>query len=190
MSDKLNDKQRMFCREFLVDLNATQAAIRAGYSPNSAKEQACDLLTKLNVLSYTQRLYAERAERLNVSADRVLRELSVIAFMDIKDMVAIDEVTGCVRVKGFDEMPKGASRAIKKIKERRVIKSTKDDDVILEATLEIELHDKVKCLELTGKHVGMWSDRGEAPEDSVPLALRIAAAEDKATKALEEGAIH
>lgn len=72
MSDELNAKQLMFCKEYLVDLNATQAAIRAGYSESTAKEQASRLLTNVNVKSEVQRLMDERSKRVQIDSDYVL----------------------------------------------------------------------------------------------------------------------
>jgi len=71
----LTDKQEMFCREYLIDLNATQAAIRAGYSKKSANEQGAQNLAKLSIAQRIIELKAERNERVEVNADYVLRRL-------------------------------------------------------------------------------------------------------------------
>ena len=72
MTGKLTAKQEMFCREYLVDLNATQAAIRAGYSEKTAKEIGCENLTKPNIQEYIQAQMNKRAERVEITADYVL----------------------------------------------------------------------------------------------------------------------
>lgn len=77
---ELNDKQRRFCEEYLIDLNATQAAIRAGYSENSAKQIGSENLSKPDLQEYIQKLQDERSERLKTSSDWVLRR-----FRDISD---------------------------------------------------------------------------------------------------------
>jgi phage terminase small subunit len=70
---KLTPKQEMFCREYLVDLNGTQAAIRAGYSEKTANEQSAQLLAKLSIKEYVQSLMDERKERVDITADYVLQ---------------------------------------------------------------------------------------------------------------------
>ncbi|HGJ5891174.1 MAG TPA: terminase small subunit, partial [Arsenophonus apicola] len=71
----LTDKQEAFCREYLIDLNATQAAIRAGYSEKTAKDIACQNLAKLNIQKRIQTLMEERKNRIEVNADYVLKRL-------------------------------------------------------------------------------------------------------------------
>ena len=74
MVRKLNAKQEMFCREYLIDLNATQAAIRAGYSLKTAKDIACQNLAKLNISEYIAELMAERQEKVSIDAEWVLTQ--------------------------------------------------------------------------------------------------------------------
>lgn len=76
---KLTEKQKRFCEEYLIDLNATQAAIRAGYPAKRASEQAYQLLQKTTVSSYIEKLRAEQQERTQITADTVLGELAKIA---------------------------------------------------------------------------------------------------------------
>jgi len=71
----LTAKQTAFCQEYLVDFNATQAAIRAGYSPRTANEQAARALAKASIQAEIRRLVAERAKRVEVDADWVVRRL-------------------------------------------------------------------------------------------------------------------
>lgn len=73
--DKLTPKQEKFCREYMVDRNGTQAAIRAGYGEAGAGVAACRMLKKPNVLARVRELQAEEADRLSLSADAVLMEI-------------------------------------------------------------------------------------------------------------------
>lgn len=82
---KLTEKQRKFCEEYLIDLNATKSAIRAGYSEKTAMEQGYQLLQKTSVQEEIQRAMDERSKRTEITADRVLQELAHIAFDDIKN---------------------------------------------------------------------------------------------------------
>ena len=76
----MTKKQKRFVEEYLIDLNATQAAIRAGYSPATAKEIGCENLTKPNISEAIAKAMAERSRRTGVNQDRVLQELAKIAF--------------------------------------------------------------------------------------------------------------
>lgn len=71
---KLTDKQEMFCKEYIIDFNATQAAIRAGYSENTAGSIASQHLTKLNISERVAELIQERKERVQIDADYVLKQ--------------------------------------------------------------------------------------------------------------------
>ena len=81
----LTDKQKRFCQEYVIDLNATQAAIRAGYSENSANEQGCQNLAKLNIQEYISQLQESKSEELNITQNQVLKELMKVAFGDVKN---------------------------------------------------------------------------------------------------------
>lgn len=83
--EALTPKQSAFCREYLVDLNGTQAAIRAGYSPKTANEQAARLLAHVSVRSHVQKLMDERVERVARSADDVLRDLHKIKEVNMRE---------------------------------------------------------------------------------------------------------
>ena len=129
----MTDKQKIFCQEYLIDLNATQAAIRAGYSVKTAQEQSSRLLSNVMVQREIERLKAERSRRTGITADRVLQELARIGFVNPMDV--IDSAIASVKVK---------------------IIPTKDGNGI---EREVKLHDKVKALELMGKHLGMFTDK-------------------------------
>lgn len=85
--EKPTAKQRAFVREYLIDLNATQAAIRAGYSASTANEQGSRLLANVSVKGVIEAAMDLRAERTDITADRVLRELAKIGFADIRKTI-------------------------------------------------------------------------------------------------------
>ncbi|HSA31947.1 MAG TPA: terminase small subunit [Candidatus Omnitrophota bacterium] len=175
MKKELNDKQMAFCREYVVDYNGTQAAIRAGYSKKTANRIAYTLLTKIDIQREIARRESLIENKTTVTKEKIIRELSLLGFSDMQDHITIDD-SGCVQAVGIDELPIGASRAIKKVKERRIIKSVQgtaknpSEDVILESTLEYELHDKINPLINMGKELGMFRDR---PEFTGDVTLRI-----------------
>ena len=90
---KLTAKQKKFVEEYLIDLNATQAAIRAGYSPETAEQIGYQQLQKTSVKNEIDKAMAERSRRTGINQDRVLRELAKIAFVNPGDVINFDEAT-------------------------------------------------------------------------------------------------
>lgn len=93
---KLTDKQKRFCEEYLVDLNATQAAIRAGYSERTAEQIAYKLVKKSSVSEYLRSLKEKRSSRTEITADRVLAAIAEIGFgkFQAKDRLKALELLG------------------------------------------------------------------------------------------------
>lgn len=171
MGNKLTARQEKFCQEYLIDLNATQAAIRAGYSQRTANRIAANLLSNVVVQVEIQQARLRRSERTEITQDRVLNELALIGFADMKDFVRVDD-GGAIQAYPLDSLSEGKSRIIQKIKEKRTIKSTAEGDQILESTYEFWLCDKVKSLELIGKHLGMFIDKQNTGDDTPQDAAR------------------
>lgn len=145
---KLTAKQKRFIEEYLFDLNATQAAIRAGYSVDSAYSIGNENLKKPEIKSSIDKAIAERSRRTGINTDRVLRELGKIAFMNPADVINLDTAT----VK--EEATREDTACIQSIKIKTI--PTEDGDI---TEREIKTYDKLKALELCGKHLGMWTER-------------------------------
>ncbi len=147
----LTDKAAKFVQEYLIDLNKEKAAVRAGYSPKSARQQAFVLMKNPAVCAAIDQGKRLISQRIMVNQDEVIKELALIGFADMADFVRVD-AGGTVAVNPLDTLGPGKSRIIKSIKEKRVIKScggdknTASSDVVMESTLEFVLHDKVKSL--------------------------------------------
>ena len=90
----MNNRQRSFAQEYIVDLNATQAAIRAGYSAKTARIHASRLLTNVDIQENIREAMQERSERTNIRADRVLTELAKIGFANMLDYIDVDAGDG------------------------------------------------------------------------------------------------
>ncbi|QHQ14570.1 terminase small subunit [Pectobacterium parmentieri] len=146
----LTDKQEMFCREYLVDLNATQAAIRAGYSEKTAQEQSSRLLSNVMVQKRIAELKSERNDSVGVDALYVLRRLVEIDQMDVIDIVRDD-----LSLKPVTEWPPVWRRYISGFDVAEMFDySGEDGGKELAGILKkIKWPDKVKNLELLGKHV-------------------------------------
>jgi phage terminase small subunit len=158
MARKLTDQKKVFCEEYLLHLNGTKATEAAGYSKKAAKQQAYKLLGEEAVQEYIQQLMAERSERTQAESDEVINELSAVAFTSLPDIVDFDGQK--VTCKSFEELTPTQRKALKKIKiKKRKIPGTTKGEIIEE--FEIELLDKLKSLELLGRHLAMFTDRTE-----------------------------
>lgn len=180
---KLTPKQERFCQEYVIDLNGTQAAIRAGYSENCAKEQASDLLTKPNIQGFIKELQEKIGKRLEITSDMVVRELWTVGSARIDDYVSVIEKEEDVEMFG-EEPEEGEEAAImtKKVVYKCVdIKLTKEisQDKIgaIESIkqgrsgIEIKLHDKVKSLELVGRHLGIFEKDNAQQSNKISVKL-------------------
>mgnify|MGYP000942673614 FL=1 len=147
----MTQKQKRFIEEYLIDLNATQAAIRAGYSPDTAQQTGSENLSKPVIRAQIDRAMAERSKRTGVNAERVVQELAKIAFVNAAEV--IDPKTATVKE---DALPEDTA-AIQSVK----VKTFGEDGL----EREIKMADKLKALELLGKHLGMFKDRIELSGD-------------------------
>ncbi len=153
---KLTLRQEIFCREYVVDFNGSRAAVAAGYSKKTADQQASRLLKNSGVQGAIKKEIEKRSKRIEITQDRVLEEIARVAFADLSDFLDVDEATGAVRVKGFDEMPVLASRVLESISEDRVIREAADGkQVIIHDKRKIKLHDKMRALEMCGTPFGL-----------------------------------
>lgn len=144
---KLTEKQQRFVDEYLIDLNATQAAIRAGYSVKTANEQGSQLLAKLSIQQSIAEQMAERSKRTGINQDRVVLEIAKIALVKMTDIV---DSQG--RIKS-DASPDDLA-CIESVKYKE-----SESDTGSSVEREVKIASKLKALELLGKHLGMWNDK-------------------------------
>lgn len=163
VADKLTPKQQQFVREYLIDFNATQAAIRAGYSPKTAQVIGAENIKKPMVAAEIQRLGQKTAQKLEITRESIMQELAAIGFARASDFVRVETepttrlgvhpLTGeiislpsycqTVRITNTDELPEDKAAALAGIKQGT-------------NGIEVKLHDKVRALELLGKAVGVF----------------------------------
>ena len=144
---QLSEQRQRFLDEYLIDLNGTQAAIRAGYSVKTAQEQASRLLSNVMVQQAIAKRMAERSKRTGINQDRVVLELAKIAFVKMTDIVddhgrikgtATDDDLACIESIKYKESDNEFGGSVER---------------------EVKIGSKLKALELLGKHLGMWNDK-------------------------------
>lgn len=148
----MTPKQEQFVREYLIDLNATQAARRAGYSEATANEQGARLLANVSVQEAIAAAKAARAKRTEVTADRVLRELALIGFADIGEVIEVED-DGGVSVRKLDGLPKRVRRSIAELTQTTSYGKDGDKSV----RLSLKHHSKTAALKMLMDHLGMAS---------------------------------
>jgi phage terminase small subunit len=141
MAGKLNDKQRRFVQEYLIDLNATQAAIRAGYSADTAHSQGPRLLENAGVKAAIDEARAERARETQIDAAWVLKRLAAEADADVADLYDEDG-----RLLPVNKWPKIWRQGLV-----AGLKTQVSEDGV--AIIDVKLSDRIRRLELIGKHV-------------------------------------
>jgi phage terminase small subunit len=140
-----NNKVRRFIAEYLKDQNGTQAAIRAGYSKRTAQEQSSDLLSKPMVKKRIETALRKAEERAEVSIAETLRKISILADSDIREL--------------FNE--NGSLKPIKQWPDKIALAVSSVEIDELDETKKVKLWDKVKALEMMGRHLKMFTDKVE-----------------------------
>ena len=149
----LTDRQRRFVDEYLIDLNGTQAAIRAGYSQATANEQAARLLANVSVRSQVDQRIADRAQRTEITQDRVLQELARLAFVDLRKAYNEDGT-----LKKPHELDDDTAAAMAGLETVTTAIGDVEDPATL-ATKKVKTWDKKGALELCMRHLGMLNDK-------------------------------
>ncbi len=162
----LTPKQARFIEEYLVDLNATQAAIRAGYSAKRARAIACENLTKPDIQGAIQKAMDARSKRTEITADSVLAELRKIAFGDARRVMRWGP--GGVTLIDSAELSDD---------DAAIVSEASESITQAGGSIKLKTHDKLKALELLGRHLGMFVDRkeltGAGGAPLVPPVLQI-----------------
>jgi phage terminase small subunit len=143
--NKLTAKQQKFVDEYLIDLNATQAAIRAGYSDKTAQEQGSRLLSNVMVQAEIEAKRKRLEVKTEITAEKVLQEYAKIAFSNIGEFV--DWNNGGIILKPSEELTKDQLACVSEVSESK----TKFD-----TTVKFKLHDKLNALQKLGDHLGIF----------------------------------
>ena len=160
----LTPKQRRFVSEYLKDLNATQAAIRCGYSKKTAQEQGSRLLSKRMVAEAVAKGTEKQLAKAELSASLVIEHIRRIAMVDVRGYY---DAQG--NLKPMHELTEEQGSALAGIE--TILKNAKAGDGIVDRVHKIKVFDKVRALELLGKHFSLLTNvhevRGESLEELI-----------------------
>ena len=185
MKNKLTPKQQLFIREYLVDKNATQAAIRAGYSAKTANETGAENLAKPSIASEIARGLENQINTINMNADAVIREVSRLASYDPRKFFDDDG-----RIKPISEIDDDTAAAIAGFETvHKIVGDEKDGCVVL---TKVKMADKSRNLELMAKILRLYAElkevTGKDGKDLIPpvtdeeLQARLQAIEERINK--------
>lgn len=175
--DGLTAKQARFIEEYLVDFNATQAAIRAGYSEETAGVIGYENLKKPYIQAEIRKRQADTAAALSITREAVLRELKRIAFSDMRRFAEFKD--GTLKITDSEDLTEDESPAISELSMSES-ESTTDTGSSSSRTRKVKLHDKVKALENLSKHLGLLDpDPTKTPPVTINLNYNLDEGEDE-----------
>lgn len=163
----MTPKQEAFVREYLIDLNATQAAIRAGYSARTAKQQGQRMLTNVDVAEAITAAVQARTQRTEITADYVLNRLVEIDQMDVLDIMGEN-----MALKPLSEWPSVWRRYLSGFDLAEMFEGGGEQREMVGILKKIKWPDKVKNLELLGKHVAVQAFKDKV-EHSGEMTLNV-----------------
>jgi len=143
----LTDRQKRFVEEYAVDLNAKQAALRAGYSDNYAEKRSWELTHEPKIRENIDEKLDELSKRTGVDAERVIRELGRVAFVSAADVIGLGGAAGATAA--------GDEAVVASVK----VRVTPEGGIEF-SEIELRLADKLKALELLGKYLGVFRENG------------------------------
>jgi phage terminase small subunit len=168
----LNDKQKRFVAEYLIDLNATQAAIRAGYSAKTAHVQGSRLLSDVRVSALLTEKQTKLADKLEVTAERVIRELALIGFANMLDYITTTD-SGEAFV-DLSKLTREQAAAITEVTSEVYMEGKGDEATPVKRT-KFKLSDERAALVDLGKHLGLFKQEIEVTiREGLPNQLEAA----------------
>ena len=168
----MNPKQLRFCQEYVIDLNATQAAIRAGYSEKTANQIGSRLLANVKVQAEIVRLRSQVSEKLEITHEAVIREIARVAFGRVAKFIKVN-ADGDPYVDLSDATPEDLD----------LLESVQSEDYLdgrgkgarAVRKTKIVFQDRLKALQMLGQHLGLFIDRKEVSgPGGAPVVVRDA----------------
>lgn len=164
----LTDKQKRFCEEYVIDLNATQAAIRAGYSGKTAGQIGEQNLKKLEIQNYIQELQQKKSEELNITQNDILKELVKIAFGDVKNY--FNEQNNLINI---SELENSVSASIKSVTVQTEKREIYGELSVETSVKKLESHDKLKAIDLLNRMLGNYDKDNAQRKTEIQLPTKI-----------------
>lgn len=158
---KLTPKQKRFCEEYLIDLNGSKAAIRAGYSKESARQIAYDNFTKHYINDYIAYLKEQRNKTVEITSNEVLRRLRDFAMGDITKTMTLS-------ITEFEDLPDDVRLCISKFKKFERSYEV-DEETITETTVELWFVDKLKAWDMIARHMDFYNKDNKSASDNVVI---------------------
>ena len=149
---KLTDKQRKFCNEYLIDLNATQAAIRAGYSEKTANVIGSENLAKPYIREYIDKRLAEKEEKLVAKQDEVIKYLTSVMRREMKEAVVVT-------------LQNKTEKWVKDEDTGKLKKQTITEQIPSIVEVPAKLSDANKAAEMLGRYYGIWTAKADLDEE-------------------------
>jgi len=178
-SMKLTYKQQRFAEEYLVDGNATQAAIRAGYSKRTARIIGCENLTKPNIKALIDAGRQVLTVRTEVNADNVIRELCLLGFANMGDYITID-TEGSVRFKPWEDLNEGQLAAVQEVTQT-MVKHSGDNGREYFMT-KFKLHGKEGALDKLARQLGLY--KNDFSQRPVIPVIQVIPADARSTRVI------
>lgn len=162
-TDKLTPKQAAFVLEYLKDLNATEAAKRAGFSAKTSHVQGSLLLQTPHVAAAIEAAKAQRDDRTKITIDKVVLELARVGFSDIRALFNQDGT-----LKKPHELSGDQAAAIAAIE----VDEIREEGAVIGHTRKVKFWPKTNALELLGKHLGAWVEKHQV-EGTIEIVRTI-----------------
>lgn len=160
---KLSPKQERFCEEYMLDLNASEAAVRAGFSRRSRQQLGHLMLQDPRIAERITELKRKASERLEISADNVIQEIASVAFSNIKDFLTSENT-----IRSINDLPRNLTRAVSSVEVTETfISNGKDLPPTKEITTKLKLHPKVPAMEQLARHLGLFKKDNEQHPNEV-----------------------
>lgn len=165
-NSELNAKQQRFCEEYLIDLNGTQAAIRAGYSKKTASAIAVENLQKPAINSYVAKLKETRSEATKITANRILRELSNIAYGNMKDFIDFDE--NGIKLKPKEDIGDDNLGIISELN----LETKTDKEGNVSRQTKFKIYPKDNAIALIMRHLGLFEKDNSQQSKDITVVIK------------------
>lgn len=159
----LNFKQKRFAEEYLIDMNATAAAKRAGYSSKTSRAIGMENLTKPDIRKYIQERQKVLQDKLQITQERVLQEYARIAFFDIRKIYSDDNTLVSIK-----DMSDDVAACLSGVEVDEIFSGVGKDREIIGNTTKVKLANKIAALDSLGKHLGLFSKDNEQKKTETP----------------------